>query len=111
MTLKQHNKRLVALLGVVAAVPSALAAFLSPYLPDSLASLRFPPLGDQTLTAKMGILVFSVVIVQLLYFWKGGKWLMGLAAMIAITGFVVYMMLSFRFCNQVRCAARGNHSG
>jgi hypothetical protein len=101
MTLKQYYKAFWSLSGVLAAAPPIVATVVTPFLPDNAAVYGFPPLGDVGSFARLGLLCLSVLVTYLVYFWRGGRWLLVIAAVITLLSLGTYIALYPRFVIRV----------
>jgi hypothetical protein len=97
VTLKQYYKAFWGLFGILAATPPLLAASVSSLLPEGVSVLRFPPLGDVEPFARLGLVALSLLTIHLIYFWNGGKWLMGATATVALLCLSLYVAIYPRF--------------
>jgi hypothetical protein len=86
---------------VLAAAPPILATVAAPFLPDSASAYGFPPMGDVGSFARLGLLCLAVLVTYLVYFWRGGKWFLVVAALVAFLSLCVYIALYPRFVLRV----------
>jgi hypothetical protein len=101
MNLKQYYKAFWSLSGALAAAPPIIAAVVTPFLPDSASFCGFPPMGDVGTFARLGLLCLAVLVTYLVYFWRGGKWLLSVAALLAFLSLCAYLALYPRFVLRV----------
>jgi hypothetical protein len=101
MTLKQYYKAFWSLPGVLAAAPPIVAAIVMPLLPDSASVYGFPPLGDVGSFARLALLCLAVLLTYLVYFWRGGRWVLVVAAFVTFLSLCGYIALYPRFVLRV----------
>ncbi len=97
MTLKQYYKAFWSLSGVLAAAPPIVTTVVMPFLPDSASVYGFPPMGDVGGFARLGLLCLAFLVTYLVYFWRGGKWLLIAAAAVTFVSLCAYIALYPRF--------------
>ena len=97
MTLKQYYKAFWSLSGVLAAAPPIITTVVLPFLPDKAAVYGFPPMGDIESFARLGLVCMALLVTYLVYFWRGGRWLLAAAAVVAFMCLCVYIALYPRF--------------
>lgn len=86
---------------MLAAAPPIVATVVAPFLPDNASVYGFPPLGDVGSFARLGLLCLSVLVTYLVYFWRGGRWLLVIAAVITLLSLGTYIALYPRFVIKV----------
>jgi hypothetical protein len=101
MTLEHYYKAFFSLSGLLAAAPPVVTTLVLPFLPDKGSVCGFPPLGDVGGFASLGLVCLAVLVTYLVYFWRGGKWTLSLAALVAFLSLCVYVALYPRFVLRV----------
>jgi hypothetical protein len=97
MTFQQYYKAFWSLSGVLAAAPPIVTTVVMPFLPDSAAVYGFPPMGDVGSFARLALLCLAVLVTYLVYFWRGGRWLLVAAAVVTFLCLCTYIALYPRF--------------
>jgi hypothetical protein len=101
MTLEKYYKAFWSLSGLLAAAPPLVTTLVLPFLPDRSSVYGFPPLGDVGRFAGMGLVCLAVLVTYLVYFWRGGKWPLVVAPLIAVLCLSVYIALYPRLVLQI----------
>jgi hypothetical protein len=101
VTLEQYYKAFWSLSGLLAAAPPVVTTVVLPFLPDRASVYGFPPMGDVGGFAGLGLVCLAVLVTYLVYFWRGGKWPLVAAALIAFLSLCVYIALYPRFVLRV----------
>jgi hypothetical protein len=97
MTLTQYYQAFWSLSGALAAAPPIVTTVVMPFLPDSASVYGFPPMGDVGSFARLGLLCLAFLVTYLVYFWRGGRWLLVAAAAVAFLCLCAYIALYPRF--------------
>jgi hypothetical protein len=97
MTLTQYYKAFWSLSGMLAAAPPLVAGIITPLLPDSTSGYVFPPMGDVGSFARLGLICLAVLVSYLVYFWRGGRWVLIVTGVVALLGVCTYLALYSRF--------------
>jgi hypothetical protein len=101
MTLEQYYKAFWSLQGLLAAAPPIVSTVVLPFLPDKASAFGFPPMGDVGGFAGLGLVCLALLVTYLVYFWRGGKWPLIAAALVAFLSLCVYVALYPRFVVRV----------
>jgi hypothetical protein len=101
MTLEQYYKAFWSLPGLLAAAPPVVTTVVLPFLPDRASAYGFPPMGDVGGFAGFGLVCMAVLVTYLVYFWRGGKWPLVVAALVAFLSLCAYITLYPRFVVRV----------
>ncbi|HEY4931307.1 MAG TPA: hypothetical protein VII23_07025 [Terriglobales bacterium] len=101
ISLKRYYEAFWSLLGVLAAAPPIILSIILPWLSDSTPAYGFPPMGDVGTFARLGLVSLAFVVTFLVYFWKGGKWLLVAAAVVSFVCLCVYVALYPRFVMRI----------
>ncbi len=105
--LKYHDKA-VQLLGSLAVLPPVIAL-----CPFQWTQYVFPPLGDFTVTAKVGLILFILAAIFCAYLLIGFRWLRAVvltSAGFSLCCFLLYLSLTSRFIRKVDDPARDTFS-
>jgi hypothetical protein len=97
MTLKQYYKAFWSLSGVLAAAPPIIATAILPFLPEKAPAYGFPPMGDVGSFAGLGLVSLAFLVTYVVYFWRGGRWLLGAVSIVSFLCLCVYIALYPRF--------------
>lgn len=101
MTLKQYYKAFWSLSGLLAAAPPIVTTVILPFLPDSASVYGFPPMGDVGGFARLGLVCLAVLVTYLVYFWRGGRWPLILAACVTFLCLCTYVAIYSRFVTRI----------
>lgn len=105
--LKHHDKT-VQVLGGLALLPPIVAL-----LPFEWTQYVFPPLGDFTVTAKVGLILFILAAIFCAYLLVGLRWLRAVvlvSAACSLCCFLLYLSLATRFIRKVDDPAHSTFS-
>lgn len=101
MTIKQYYQAFWSLSGLLAAAPPLITTIVLPFLPDSASVYGFPPMGDVGSFARLALVCLAVLVSYLVYFWRGGKWPLGVTALVAFLSLCAYISLYPRFVAKI----------
>ena len=93
----QYYKGFWSLLGFLAAAPPITVAVIVPFISDSAPAYGFPPMGDIESLARLGLVVFAVLITFLVYYVRGGKRSLFGVALVSFLSLCVYLALYSHF--------------
>jgi len=97
LTLAQYYKGFWSVLGVLAAAPPLLVGVIVPLFSQDTPVFGFPPIGDVTPFARVGLLCLSLLATLLVYFWSGGKWPLVAAFLLSFVSLSAYIALYSQF--------------
>jgi hypothetical protein len=101
LTLAQYYKGFWSVLGVLAAAPPLLVGIIIPVLTPATPVYGFPPIGDATSLARVGLVCLSFLVTFIVYFWKGRRWPLFLAFLLAFAALSVYVALYSHFVMRI----------
>jgi hypothetical protein len=107
-TLKEYYKNFVSISGALAAVVG-LEPILS-YLPFTGAPYIFPPLGDATNIARIGVLCLSVAMTYLAFYFPTTRYRLTMALLFLISGlaFSCYFASYMQFVRTIKVPSVGS---
>lgn len=82
---------------MLAAAPPIIVTAILPFLSEKAAAYGFPPMGDVGGFAALGLVCLALLVTYLVYFWRGGTWLLGEVSIACFLCLCVYISLYSRF--------------